>query len=170
MKRENGFGCVFKLGGKRRKPYAVRVTVGFEDGKQKTRYISYHETKEAAEAALIAYRAENNIVSANHYMHDTIIYRKWWGMIQRCKNEKHYSYKWYGARGIKVCDEWRKSFKAFYAWAIANGYKDGLTIDRIDNDGNYCPENCRWVTRSEQAKNHYHSGSIELLKRKHTRT
>lgn len=76
----------------------------------------------------------------------------WRGMKARCLNPKSISYKNYGARGISICHEWR-SFKAFHEWAIANGYSDGLQLDRIDNDGNYCPNNCRWVTRTENARN-----------------
>lgn len=71
----------------------------------------------------------------------------WNGMKSRCLNPKATSYKNYGARGIKICKEWLL-FEEFHNWALANGYKDGLQIDRIDNDGDYCPENCRWVTKS----------------------
>lgn len=75
----------------------------------------------------------------------------WNGMKSRCNNPKSISYKNYGARGIRVCDEWM-AFINFHNWAIANGYADGLEIDRIDNNGNYCPSNCHWVTRSENRK------------------
>lgn len=71
----------------------------------------------------------------------------WAGMKQRCYNPKSVSYKSYGARGISVCSEWLV-FENFHKWAMANGYKDDLEIDRIDNDGNYEPSNCRWVTKS----------------------
>lgn len=75
----------------------------------------------------------------------------WNGMKARCLNPKSISYKNYGGRGITICDEWMK-FENFHKWAISSGYKDGYEIDRIDNDGNYCPENCHWVTVSENRK------------------
>lgn len=76
----------------------------------------------------------------------------WKCMKSRCYNKKHTHYNAYGGRGIKICDEWKNDFQAFYDWAMSNGYKTGLTIDRIDMDGNYEPSNCQWITKSENSR------------------
>lgn len=81
------------------------------------------------------------------------LYWVWAGMIRRCTTPNNRHYHCYGARGIKVCDEWRKDFAAFRSWALANGYIQGLTIERIDVNGNYCPDNCTWIPKGEQLKN-----------------
>lgn len=85
----------------------------------------------------------------------------WRGMKRRCNNPKEPCYSHYGARGITVCDDWLHNFGAFAEWSLANGYSDNLTIDRIDNNGNYCPENCRWITHDEQQRNRTNNVRIE---------
>lgn len=92
---------------------------------------------------------ENTIHNATN----TRIYRIWQGMKQRCFYSDSMYFKHYGGRGITVCNEWKNDFKAFYDWAMSNGYDDTLTIDRIDSNGNYCPENCRWVDMKTQCRN-----------------
>jgi len=87
-----------------------------------------------------------------HGMRRTRLYNIWTQIIQRCTNQRLDHYARYGGRGITVCSEW-KDFEVFVEWAMDNGYKNGLTIDRIDVDGNYEPKNCKWSTNLEQARN-----------------
>lgn len=88
-----------------------------------------------------------------HNLSDHRLYQIHQSMLKRCYNKNHIAYCNYGGRGIVVCDEWKKDFIAFYKWSLSNGYDAHLTLDRIDNNGNYEPSNCRWVTKSEQTRN-----------------
>ena len=81
------------------------------------------------------------------------LYKVWIGMKERCMNPNSLSYKYYGGRGIIVCDEWINDSSSFLDWALKNGYKQGLTLDRIDVNKGYEPENCRWVKMKEQCRN-----------------
>ena len=80
------------------------------------------------------------------------LYNIWGCMKQRCNNPKHTAAAWYHDKGIRVCDEWNTNFKSFETWALCNGYADDLSIDRIDSDKNYCPENCRWIPIAENRR------------------
>lgn len=82
----------------------------------------------------------------------TRLYRIWVNMRARCRNKNHPDYARYGGRGIGICVEW-EDYNTFKAWAMSNGYKENLSIDRTDNDGNYCPENCRWADQRTQIQN-----------------
>ena len=89
------------------------------------------------------------------------LYSLWRTMIHRCYNPKRESYPRYGGSGIEVCEDWKDPIK-FMDWAEFNGYKEGLQIDRIDNYGNYCPENCRWVTPKENSRNKRNNVNITI--------
>lgn len=99
---------------------------------------------------------------SNHRLSNTRLYGKFQNMKDRCYNEKSQSYKNYGDRGIRICDEWLNDFQAFHDWAIANGYRKGLSIDRIDNMGNYEPSNCQWTDVKTQSNNRRSNRLITL--------
>jgi hypothetical protein len=89
-------------------------------------------------------------------------------MKDRCNNPKSDRWEWYGARGISVCEEWKNSYEAFREWALSNGYQGGLTIDRVDVNGNYCPDNCRWITIKDQQNNRRNNHRITVGEETHT--
>ena len=97
-----------------------------------------------------------------HGMSDTRLYSIWHAMNQRCFNANNSRYANYGGRNITVCDDWRDSFETFRDWAMANGYRDDLTIDRIDVNGSYSPGNCQWITNKEQQNNRRNNRMIEF--------
>lgn len=111
--------------------------------------------------------------TTKHGMADTPLYRVWNTIKSRCYNKNVRTYKYYGGRGIKMCDEWYNDFGAFRDWAFANGYQDGVrgaeqTIDRIDVDGDYTPDNCRIITQTEQMNNIRTNHRIEYNGESHT--
>lgn len=100
------------------------------------------------------FNAENaGKLNRSHGRSRSRLYSTWNGIKFRCHNPSCPDYAHYGARGIEICDEWNNSFESFHDWAISHGYKPGLTIDRINFDGNYSPENCRWVEAKKQNQN-----------------
>ncbi len=101
-----------------------------------------------------------------HGCTDTPIYKKWEGMKRRCSTLSGSRYGYYKKKGIQVCAEWIE-FENFKQWAIANGYQDNLSLDRIDNSQGYCPDNCRWVTFSQQMHNKTNNRVIEYNGIKH---
>lgn len=94
--------------------------------------------------------------------------KKYNGMKQRCYNTKDSEYKNYGSRGIRICEDWLSNPDSFFEWGVSNGYKKGLTIDRIDVNKGYTPENCRWVTMAEQQSNKRTNIFVECKGRKVT--
>lgn len=108
-----------------------------------------------------------------HGLKHTRLYDVWSSIKARCFNLKNEHYKDYGGRGIKMCDEWKNDFKVFYNWSIANGYNETAkkyecTIDRIDNNKDYAPDNCRWVTQKEQCNNKRNNHLITYNNETHT--
>lgn len=88
-----------------------------------------------------------------HGLRNHPLYHTWLNIKDRCSNHNNSHYKYYGGRGINICEEWRNDFKKFYDWAITNGYSQGLSIERIDVNKDYSHDNCTWITMREQARN-----------------
>lgn len=109
------------------------------------------------ERAIILNKTQNRI----HGLYKTKLYRKWEKMKTRCYNKNNNFYKDYGGRGITVCEEWKNDFKAFYDWSLEHGYKEGLSIDRIDVNGDYCPANCRFTDIKTQNRNKRNNIMVE---------
>lgn len=108
-----------------------------------------------------------SMLHKTHGESQTRLYQTWQGIKKRCYNTANKDYKDYGGRGIIVCDEWCNNYLAFKDWAINNGYKDCLTIDRINYNGNYEPNNCRWATQKQQVRNSRHNRYITINNETH---
>lgn len=131
----------------KKKKWLCKCDCGNEIEVAGSNLVSGHSTQ-CKQCQLKAVRHGN----VTHDQSRTKLYNVWNSMIQRCTNPNSKSYPDYGGRGIKVCEEWH-SFDTFQKWAWDHGYGENVEIDRIDNDGDYCPGNCRWITRVKNARN-----------------
>lgn len=93
---------------------------------------------------------------------DVRLYSIWKGMNKRCNNHNAVDYRWYGGKGVKVCEEWHDYLK-FRDWALNNGYSIGLTIDRIETNKDYSPSNCQWLTQSDNSKKRQREGKFQVI-------
>ena len=112
--------------------------------------VDYCHVKDGHTKSCGCYAKEKRTIHGFNGTRLSSIYRH---ILRRCYSPSDENYKWYGAKGIKMCDEWLNNRKLFFDWAMSNGYKDNLTIDRINNNGNYEPSNCRWVTTKVNNRN-----------------
>jgi hypothetical protein len=139
---------MFQRKNKKRKYYLVECSCGNE------KWILAQNVKNGRTKSCGCISTELKVkATTKHGMHKTRIYQTYHDMKDRCLNSNNPRYHRYGGRGIIICERWLSSFENFYEWAVSNGYSDTLTIERVNNDGNYCPENCKWATMEEQLKN-----------------
>jgi hypothetical protein len=118
--------------------------------------------KEQDETNLNKSEAKKKFNHAGFKVGTTRLYSKWQGIKARCNNPNNSHFYAYGGRGIKMCEEWENDFLKFYEWSMKNGYREELTIDRIDNDGNYSPDNCRWTDNITQCNNRRSNIKIKI--------
>lgn len=126
-------------------------------------YKDFYRTKKCRHIGIDGRYKKYNYEFKNHRIKEIFN-----GMRVRCYNTGNKDYRWYGAKGIKVCDEWLDNPLLFEEWALSNGYTDDLTIDRIDENKDYCPENCRWISREENTR--YKSTTQEITVGSETHT
>lgn len=137
------------------------VTVGCECGEERSVLLANLRSGNTRSCGCLQ-RARTAAANTTHGATGTPLWKVWANMRQRCADPNTKDFLRYGGRGIKVCDEW-SDFPPFQDWALANGYVPGLTIERTDNDGDYCPENCRWVDRKAQARNRRTTVMVEAF-------
>lgn len=113
-------------------------------------------------------KAEQSYAQGTHHETGSPIYKLWAGVKNRCYNPNDHKYPQYGGRGITVCDEWKNSYESFRDWCRDNGYEKGLTIDRADVNGNYCPQNCRFTTQKVQQNNRTNNHLLSFRGETHT--
>ena len=119
----------------------------------KGKYLRNGNTKSCGCLNIDRIKERNRVLKRTHGETKTKLFHVWAGIKTRCNNPNAIGYHIYGGRGIKMCKEWDSSFEAFRDWALANGFREELQIDRIDTNGNYEPSNCRWVTSKENNRN-----------------
>ncbi len=137
------------VGSSRRRALLCRCICG------KTKIVlqqSLHSGKSLSCGCGVISRGNTRIPIGQHIV-ESPVYVTWRNMLLRCYKKDNIAYRHYGGRGISVCHEWRNAFREFERWALANGYSPLLSLDRRNNDGNYEPSNCRWVTKKQQARN-----------------
>ena len=151
-----------------RPPEGRKVLCRCECGKETVVYVSNLTRGHTRSCGCL--KAEIIAAGANtkHGGKGTRLYEIWKNMNRRCRDQRAVNYERYGGRGISVCEEWKNSFKAFQNWALANGYRDDLSIDRIDNSGNYEPSNCRWETATAQSNNRRSNHTLTVNGETHT--
>lgn len=154
------YECDFKSNDGHRMYHVKCIECGFETNMQK-RHIGL--TKICSHTSIDGNYKTYGIEWENNRIHKIFN-----GMKQRCYNEQERAYRWYGAKGIKICDEWLNNPKSFEEWSLQNGYADNLTIDRIKEEKDYSPDNCRWVTLIDNAKYKSTTSLIEVDGEVHT--